>query len=299
MLYSLPVLIILIHNKLRKPYSAKLLIHTLGQIFTSFIFLFWLQGNIIAVNFGVMDGRRIYWRQYLIPVLINLSIWLFAIGILVYFRKRLFRNVIPLCLILLITQTANFIYQYTTKPVPADFKLYTNDSTQQHNLSSKKNLVIIILDTFQSDIFEEIVYRNPQIADEFAGFTYYPDTLGGYPATRPSIPLIMTGQFYQNKRPLYDFVKEAYLKNSLPKSLKQLGYHVTVPCDPTSYCSDQVSSAIIKPIQKHLHQTQLTRLFVPTAIRTIPTISYLGFQKIRYSINTILNRDLTPADSSG
>ncbi len=259
-------------------------------------FMFWIQGNFIDPSIGVLDGRRIFWREFASPVLVNFAIWLFALGVLMYYRRRLYRFVIPVCLILLVVQSVNFTSQYLTKPNPPDSKLYAKFSSTHYSLSDDKNLVIIILDTFQSDIFEEIITQNPKIVDKFNGFTYYPDTVGGYPTTTLSIPLIMTGRFYQNQQPLQEFVEEAYLTDSLPKNLNLNGYDVSVPCG-LIYCSDQLSDSMVKkPIEKWLDENELTDLFIPTAIRSMPTITYFGFQKGRYLLDLYLDSELIWAD---
>lgn len=270
-----------------------------ATIVTVLAFMFWLQGNIIAPDVGVLDGRRIFWRQFVIPVLINFTVWVIVLGILVRYRSRLFRFLVPVCLILLAMQTANFSVQYLTKPEPPNFKLYTNDSIKQHSLYADKNLVIIVLDTFQSDIFEEVIMQNPEIVDKLNGFTYYPDTAGGYPNTSLSIPLIMTGKFYLNQKPFRDFEKETYLTSSVLKDLNSYGFDVLVPCTKVLYCSDQFSDSVVRrPIEGWLNKTQLSDLFFPTIIRSVPTVTYFGFQKVRYHLDLLVDRDLMGADDS-
>lgn len=261
-------------------------------------FMFWIQGNFIAPSVGVLDGRRIFWREFVTPVLVNFAVWLIALGILSFYRRRLFHLVTPVCLILLTTQMVNFTGQYLTMPEPPNSKLYPKYYNNHLSLSAEKNLVIIVLDTFQSDIFEEIVIQNPQIEDKFNGFTYYPDTAGGYPTTILSKPLIITGKFYQNQQLFKDFIEEAYSTDSLHKNFDSNGYDVPLLCTPL-YCSDQIYDSMVKnPISQWLDKNELTDLFIPTAIRSMPTITYFGFQKVRYLLDLYFDRELVWADQS-
>jgi hypothetical protein len=52
-----------------------------------------------------------------------------------------------------------------------------------YQFSPEKNVLIIVLDGFQGDVFQEIIDESPQYRKRFDGFTYYRDALGGYPVT--------------------------------------------------------------------------------------------------------------------
>jgi len=261
-------------------------------------FMFWIQGNFIAPSVGVLDGRRIFWREFVTPVLVNFAVWLIALGILFFYRRWLFRLVIPVCLILLATQMVNFTSQYSTMLETPNSKLYPKHYSNHLSLSIEKNLVIIILDTFQSDIFEEIVSQNPQIEDKFNGFTYYPDTAGGYPTTILSKPLLITGKFYQNQQLFKDFIEKVYSTDSLHKNFDSNGYDVPLLCTPL-YCSDQISDSMVKnPINQWLDKNELTDLFIPTVIRSTPTITYFGSQKVKYLLDLYFDRKLVWSDQS-
>lgn len=194
-----------IYKLLLRGKSKALFVPVVATIVAFLAFMFWLQGNFIAPDIGVLDGRRIFWRNFWVPVVVNFVVWLIALGILVYYRRRLFSFVVVVCSILLATQTVNFSFQYFTKPEPSNAKIYMVENSKKYSLSNDKNLVIIMLDTFQSDVFEEIMAQNPEITDKLSGFTYFPDTAGGYPSTSLSMPLIMTGRFYRNQEPIQDF----------------------------------------------------------------------------------------------
>jgi phosphoglycerol transferase MdoB-like AlkP superfamily enzyme len=57
----------------------------------------------------------------------------------------------------------------------------------------------------------------------------------------------MTGQFYENKIPMQDFIKEVYLGDSLPKILKENGYFVDLfAIKNTVYYDEQVASNFSK-----------------------------------------------------
>jgi len=95
-----------------------------------------------------------------------------------------------------------------------------------YEFSSKKNVIMLILDSFQSDIFQEIINEDSYYSDIFDGFTYYRNAVGGFPVTYASVPLLLTGRYYDNSVPTQNFIKEAFTSDSVPKILKQNGYQV-------------------------------------------------------------------------
>ncbi len=77
---------------------------------------------------------------------------------------------------------------------------------------------------FRSDIFQEIINEEEEYNKMFQGFTYYRNAAGGFPSTMASIPLMMTGVYYNNSIPFDEYVNTSYQHASLPKTLKENGY---------------------------------------------------------------------------
>ena len=85
---------------------------------------------------------------------------------------------------------------------------------------------MLVLDTFQSDIFRDIIQEDPELKSSFDGFTYFRNALTGSDGTSVSIPNMLTASNYDNSIPYLDFVKKSFLDNSLPKSLKEYGFTI-------------------------------------------------------------------------
>jgi len=283
---------------LKKNSLAKFFISLVCNLFVFGAFILWLQGTVLAPDLGVLDGRPIDWQQYRGPVLINSFIWLALVSVFIVFYKRFTKYRTKAIIILLVMQLVNFAGQLLTQPEPYGFKLYTTDGTNLSTFSPEKNVVMILLDTFQSDVFEQILLENPQLKDELQGFTYYSDVAGGYPTTMPSVPLIMTGEYYLNQQPFQDFIKEAYLNNSLPKTLKEMSYNVYVPCNNIFLCDTQISDSFTtKSKQTLISKEELPTLMKPTAIRYLPTLVYQLHQQNKPEFNQPITYDGWDAES--
>ena len=75
--------------------------------------------------------------------------------------------------------------------------------------SRNENVFHVVLDGFQSGIFQDIVERDQEIAAGLEGFLYFPDTLTASEVTQLSFAAFLTGREYRNKEPM-----KTYLFNS-------------------------------------------------------------------------------------
>ena len=100
----------------------------------------------------------------------------------------------------------------------------------------EKNVVVIMLDRGISDFFPFIIEEKPELKDQFAGFTYYPNTMSYGNSTMVASPALFGG---------YEYIPENINKRSdktipektnealkvMPVLFSQNGYNTTV-CDP-------------------------------------------------------------------
>lgn len=205
---------------------------SIHQRFVAIIFalglLLWIQGQILVWNYGVLDGRAIVWENYLINGLIDSAIWIAILGFAFFKGGSLYRHIAFASLVLLFLQCGGLMVEVYQAPVEPEWKsnaLGCDDETK-FEFSSEQNVIILVLDTFQSDLFQEIINEDPEYQDIFDGFTYYRNTVGGHPTTYPSVTFILTGKQYNNSIPIQQHIKNEFLQNSVPLLLKENGYRV-------------------------------------------------------------------------
>jgi len=190
----------------------------------SLSFLMWLQGNILVWNYGLLTGGKIDFNTYFL--LFDAAVW-FAVIIFVYKKSAFFYKHVKFisCLfIAVLILTSLFTYLRTDIP---DSNRYEVDITNEFTFSEEKNVIILVLDMCQSDVFQKIIDENEHYKDIFDGFTYYRDSLAGFPTTYASVPNILTGQYYDNSVPFSDFLERAFISpNSIPKVLTDEGFEV-------------------------------------------------------------------------
>jgi hypothetical protein len=269
---------------------------SIPYVFSWLALVLWLQGNLLALDLGPLTGRPVIWNEWYGLIGVNLIVWLSWWGFgLRWWRKR--QLIIPVCVILLLMQATNMVWGFFYLPDPSPDQLYDVDETQAYRFSKLKNVVIIVMDTFQADVFEEILVKKPELRSELSGFTYYQNTAGGYQSTTPSLPLIMSGNYYDNKEPISQFVKRVYLEDSLPKVLKKDGYHVSINCNHFMFCDETTSDVLVrKPLQLWLGTHQWRQLIKPTTIRYSPSFSFPLYHWGKQRISEVAEVDFPPVD---
>lgn len=189
--------------------------------------LTWIQATFLHWSYGIEDGRTVEASRWLGKFAIDAALWLGGIGVCVVLRKRITPAVaVALSVYLVVIQSLNLGYLYFKHETRFSHKENHLDYSRQFEFSKNENVLLIVLDSFQSDVFREIIDEDPDYRALFKDFTYYPDTTSGYAFTEPNVSLILTGQFYDNQRPFEDFKREAFSRDSLPANLKKRNWEV-------------------------------------------------------------------------
>lgn len=217
------------------------------SIFFALGVLFYIQGNILVWNYGLLDGHEIIWNNFLVNGLIDALIWSGIIVFSIIKYEKIYKFIPLACIFLLIIQTGGFLALIHFSPDEPHWKSYSFvDEGSAFEFSENKNIIVIVLDAFQSDVFQEIINEDVSYKDMFTGFTYYRNAIGGYPTTMASVPLILTGKYYNNSEPFDTFVQTSYKSSSLPEILKKNGYIVDIYESPRLVYPDKDLESNVK-----------------------------------------------------
>lgn len=193
--------------------------------------LLWVQGNILVWDYGPLDGKDIDWSVNAARGFIDGGIWI-AFIIISFAMPTFVSKLAPrLSMTVILIQTISTIV--VAAIAPDAFYLHNKpikNISSVFEFSPERNVVILILDSFQGDVFHGIINEDPHYGDIFDGFTYYRNSLSGFSHTAGNVLLILTGKYYDNLSPLVGFLKTAFSPNSAPKVLKDNGYQVDLVC---------------------------------------------------------------------
>ena len=92
-------------------------------------------------------------------------------------------------------------------------------------LSRTRNVLHIVLDAFQSDVFGEILAEERPLLDRsMSGAVFFANHTGAFPTTIASLPAMLTGKVYRNDRPLQRYMRDILKEASIFSSLRAGGY---------------------------------------------------------------------------
>ncbi len=198
---------------------------------------FYIQGNFIPRDYGVLNGRAIDWDAYPGYAAASIAALLLCLGaglaLCLCFRDKLHAAGAGVCVFVLLVQLVTLgtlILQHGMKRQEEGTIV-----TQEHafDLSRDRNLIVFVLDTYDAGFFAELLEQDREhLEDIFENFTWYPDTLSAYPTTRAAMPQILTGKWYENREPYEDFVAAAWEESPGFQALQERDYRVAVYTDP-------------------------------------------------------------------
>lgn len=206
----------------------------------------YIQGNYLSGSLPTLDGKTIEWSGYKTQSIISLILLLLVFGPIIFltikfsYKKTVkwLRNVtLAVCAMLFVSLLSTCL----TSKSGFTRKLYTTTATTKNinHYSSKKNLIVLLLDSIDSETMENIVKKDNKYVDVFNDFTYYPDTVGGYPFTRDTVPLVLSGNWSENKMDFASFYNEAMDNSKLLDYLRDRDYNINIYNDEISYNTEK------------------------------------------------------------
>ncbi len=217
----------------------------------------WVSSVFLVADFGELDGTSFDLARHS-AVLTDQSVW-FAVVLLAAcigmwkWPQLVMRSIGVIGIGLIIITAMNF----RSVSNNTDTKLEPVSLKEIARFSSNRNLLILVMDTFQSDVLQEIVGQDPAMLDRLDGFRFYPDTLGVAPTTYLTMPAFHSGKNYNRMMSLPEFYNVGVREGSFLAELARNEYQVDIVNPIASACPEGMNTC------KHqenllLHEQQVT-----------------------------------------
>ena len=219
-------------------------------VFTCF-FYFYIQGNYLVGNLPVLDGERITWSKYTNDMIISgVVIGVVIIASIIGSIKFKLTKMVKICgfvtlAIFAMLSTSLISTLATTDALKVKNRNFIAASTTKNieKFSTEDNFIIFLLDATDQRVFSEVLKGNKEAQTLLKDFTYFRDTMSVHPYTRESVPLILTGEVYENQEKYNKFLVNAYKNSELFNNLYDRDYEVNVYFHEF-YFNDQDASKI-------------------------------------------------------
>ena len=226
----------------------------------------YVQGNYLQLDYGQLDGREINWSSYAMWAIINTLIWLLlivasVIAVKIKTKKTQIIMRYISCVILAV-QIGTLIFLGVTTDQRRE--QYTISTEGIYEVSDKQNIIIFLLDTFDTEFMTELINEDPVLIEKLKGFVFYDNTIGMYSYTRTAVPHILTGVKYLNEKSYSDYLDSAFSSSQLYSILDNSNFDTGIYTD---------SSIISSKISRYLRNLNL----VDQTVR-----NYLGFAGTMY-----------------
>jgi hypothetical protein len=186
--------------------------------------LCWIQGNLLVPDYGPLDGSPIEWSAHDDRNVFEIAMWVVVPLLAFAAAHRIFPAAVFGSRVLVALQALLLLVTAVQAESPDRWR---GPSDAMFELSRTRNVFHLVLDSFQSDAFLNLVETDRAGIDRsFSGFVFFPDHAGAFPTTMVSIPAMLSGAVYRNDAPLPQYVRTVFDKGSLFRTLRAHEYRV-------------------------------------------------------------------------
>ena len=207
-----------------------------------------IEGNFLhdIFEYGVFNGAPLDFRSNVPLFWLRNIAWVLVFSLFLFLTTRL--RVIPFWMPTLII--LSFLLQLlSTLDTRRDVKQAVDSDVEysEYSFSTKENFIHLLPDGLQGDVVRRVFELNPELAEQFDGFTLFTNHVGLFQATAPSVYTLLTGDAYDlsqghdNRRIASEIAKKSY-----PRNLAQSGYRLDfVPITPLA-CVEEADSCHVR-----------------------------------------------------
>jgi len=171
-----------------------------------------VQGLFLDGHLTTLDGSGFRWQDDPSAAIVNLVIWFLALSFCgtasVLFFDEAKLGIYVLCAAAVVAQCAGLIGAW--HPADASATNYQLDGSDQMELSSKENIVVITLDQMSPVVLEQALAMDPAMTAELKDFLYYDNMAAEYSLTFPSLCYLLTNQHYTPEQHITDYFYNAW-----------------------------------------------------------------------------------------
>ncbi|MCQ2751881.1 MAG: sulfatase-like hydrolase/transferase [Coriobacteriales bacterium] len=156
-----------------------------------------IQRYALNINMPPLNGEILDLKDFIFQVILSTTIWLIIFAVITYIalKKPKFLQFvgafsISVLLLIQIFSLAFALPEAISNNTRKDYIACTQNGMLE--LSPKQNVVVLILDTISTDLFDEVYSQDKSFVEDFDEFTIYNNTTCYFEYTRYASPFLLT-----------------------------------------------------------------------------------------------------------
>ena len=206
----------------------------------------YLQALFMNGGLPTADGSSVPWQDYTAVALGTALVWLAVLVAVVAasrLRPRLWRvgGVVVACALAIVQGVG--VLSLVANPETVSASQTEVDLTEEglFDLSAQDNVVVFVLDTFDTSVMDQVLAEDPSALASFEDFTYFHNSTGGMIPTRYAVPVLLTGQTPESMGTFDGFYEQAYEQGTFLTDIHDAGYSIGIYSDSTGINDEDVS----------------------------------------------------------
>ncbi len=175
-------------------------------------------------NMNKMEGNEQHWN--IVENIGNATIWLIIIALLLLILHKAKKEDLIISYVSAFVagiQIITFMVVLLTSTVSGSEKRHLVENSN-FNLSENENLVIFILDAYDTQMLDKVLAQEPNYLEPLHDFMYFNNMTSRYAVTDSSLPYLLTGRIAEEEETYSDI----YRKSTFLNDIKGYGYEINV-----------------------------------------------------------------------
>jgi hypothetical protein len=192
--------------------------------------LLYVQGNLLVWDYGVFDGGDVQWAHHQSKGWLELALWTGALAWALIRPGILFKHARFICLLLIGLQCGYLlIISFGSEEGfwHREGSFADMPAAEIYQYSQNRNVVHLVLDAFQTDVFEELVDEE-NLRDKLDGFILYRDNLGVAAHTSFAMPSIFSAEIFDGNESPSSYYGRCINELGFQNLLYDEGYRVNL-----------------------------------------------------------------------
>lgn len=189
----------------------------------------YIQGNFMVSGLPPFDGTDVNWDLYRPEAVRCGIVWAVAAAVIlalcIWLKGERFRRLVSYVGIFMFCVLLSTLTVMGINGGLLDQKQFVRfTKTDLFEMSEDTNFIILLLDAIDEEVFWKVWEEHPEYEGAMADFTYFNNAMSGYAYTEHSLPLMVSGEWFECQEPFKDYYLRVYRDSPFFNRLEEEGY---------------------------------------------------------------------------